>query len=190
MGKSHWCCCSAQTTIYIWVCLASYLHRHCGPMVGMSLLQSSKRVRVLYLNESGFQGTIFRVYVPTSLKEALRGVGLISSVTKESQTTSAFLPMGASRTGGVKWALGDGSLAFMAPARKGEKNSGSVLYVGVIQRDISIGKLPCFLLWGQAGCFLPNSRWFWNPEIRSRENHFADASQLRRSLMRRELSQH
>lgn len=92
-------------------------------MVVMSLLQSSKRVRVLHLNESGFQGTIFRVYVPTSLKEALRGVGvgLISSVTKEFQTTSAFLSMGASRTGGVKWALGDGSLAFMAPARKGKK---------------------------------------------------------------------
>lgn len=110
------------------MCLASYLQRYCGPMVGVSLPHSSKRVGVLHLSESGFQGTSFRVYIPTSLKEALRDVGMISSVTKKTQTTSAFFPVGASRTGGMKWALGDGSLAFRASARKGEVQGQSCMW--------------------------------------------------------------
>lgn len=97
-------------------------------MVGVSLPHSSKRVEILHLSECGFQGTSFRVYIPLSLKEAFRGVGMISSITKESQMTSAFLPMGASRTGGVKWALVDGSLVFRAPARKGEVQGQSCMW--------------------------------------------------------------
>lgn len=65
---------------------------------------------------------------PYKSKEALRDVGMISSVTKKSQRTSAFFPMGASRTGGMKWALGDGSLAFRALARKGEVQDQSCMW--------------------------------------------------------------